>query len=161
MALPNYNFPEPPPDSIISQEPADLETSFRRGYFTNYSREEVISWYKNQFEYSDFLGIRLPTLLLNYPPENAQTIIRDQTSSSYLQELVHPFRESLYINGFKPLSESGLPAFTIEGETREQKIIIKYLPSNVWVREGIFIASAVMAIVIYNACIKLFKTKHE
>lgn len=161
MALPNYEFPEPPPDSIASQEPADLESPLRRGYFTNYSRAEVISWYENQFNHSSFLEIKLPTLILNYPPENAQTIIRDQTSSSYLQELAHPFRESVYINGFQPPSSNGLPAFNVEGKTWQQKIIIKYVPSNIWLREIIFIASAVMVIVIYNAHIKLFNKKHE
>src|SRR5688572_10976337 len=94
LLIPNYEFPNPPVDAVQSEEPADSESPLRRAYFTNYTREEVIQHYRSQI--SD-----IPLLLrLNYPPEEAQTIIRDQTRSNYLEELAHPMRSSLYINGF-------------------------------------------------------------
>ena len=161
LALPNYTFPEPPTDSIQSEEPADLETPLRRGYFTNHTREEVLAWYKQQFDRSSFMGIKLPTLLLNYPPENAQTIIRDQTGSTFLQEFAHPFRESIYINGFKPPSDNNRPIFFVGGKPWQQKIIIRYVPSSIWVREAVFIASALMIAVIYNAFEKSLRKKNE
>ncbi len=161
LALPGNDFPDPPPDSLQSQEPADLETSLRRGYFTNLTREEVLSWYERQFDHTSFLGIRLPTILLNYPPENAQTLIRDQTGSTFLQEFVHPFRESLYINGLKPPSENNKPTFFVEGKLWQQKIIIRYVPSSIWIREGLFIAAMAMAVVIYNAFAKSLRRKNE
>lgn len=37
-----------------------------------------------------FFGIKLPKLLLKYPPEYAQTIIRDRTDIGWLQEYVIP-----------------------------------------------------------------------
>src|SRR5689334_19212994 len=91
---PFADFPAPPPGAVQSKEDADIESPLRRAYFTNYTREEVIAHYQNQFR------MRPLTLTLNYPPEDAQTLIRDQTRSVYLEELVHPFRESLYVNGF-------------------------------------------------------------
>lgn len=157
LALPGYDFPAPPPGSVQSTQPADQETPLRRGYYTNYSRAEVINWYKNQFEYSTFLGIRMPTLLFNYPPENAKTLIRDQTDSTFLQELAHPFRESWYINGYEPKIYLDRPPFEIDGVYYNQKIIIRQLPGNVWVREILFVVSMTMLAALYKGFTELFK----
>lgn len=120
LLLPNYDFPKPPPDSIQSQEPADTETPLRRAYFTNYTREQILGWYEDQMKHSNFLNIPLPTYLLNYPPEDAQTIIRDQTRTSYLEEVVHPLRESVYVNGFEP-NPLSKDAIFIEGRSWKEK----------------------------------------
>lgn len=125
MAIPGKAFPLPPSDALKSQEPADTEDQYREAYFTNYSREEVINHYKMEFSW-------LPFVRLNYPPEDAQTIIRDQTRSSYLEEIVHPFRESVYVNGFKPTKAKD--AILIEGKNWEQKITVRYVPSSLTVR---------------------------
>ena len=161
LALPNYGFPFPPPDAIQSQEPADLETPVRRAYFTNFSREEVLVWYGKQLNSFSIFDIKIliPAILLNYPPEYAQTIIRDQTSSSFLQEYAHPLRESIYINGFAPRIENNIPAFTIDNETRELKIIVKYVSSSIILRELIFVASIIMILIIYNIFEKLICKK--
>lgn len=159
LSLPNFIFPLPPPGSLQSQEPADLETPLRRGYFTNYTRAEAISWYGNQFNHSSFLGLKLPTFLLNYPPEDAQTLIRDQTSSTFLQELVHPFRESMYINGFEPPSYKNQPTFSVGGQHWQLKIIIRFVPSSVWIRLGIFAATAAFIVILYNEWHKSLKGK--
>jgi len=160
LALPNYSFPEPPPGSLKSDEPADLESPLRQGYFTNMTRAEVLSWYEAQFNHSSFMGIKMPTLLLNYPPENAQTLIRDQTSSTFLQEFVHPFRESEYINGFQPLSRNNKPMFSVGGQTWQLKIIVRLVPSNVIVREIVFLLSMAMVVIIYKAFTNLLRRKH-
>ncbi|KKQ91784.1 MAG: hypothetical protein UT58_C0010G0005 [Microgenomates group bacterium GW2011_GWC1_39_7b] len=136
LLLPNPDFPIPPSDSIQSDEPADLETPQRRGYFTNFTREQVMVWYKNQFDRSVVYNIQLPTYRLNYPPENAQTIIRDQTRSTFLEQITHPFRESIYVNGYEPASEENYSV--INGRKFRQKIIIKYVPSVVPVRVAVF-----------------------
>src|SRR3990170_2036914 len=102
LALPTPDFPLPPEGALQSQEPADTETLLRRAYFTNLTRQEVLDHYQEQFDSSSFLNIPVPTFRLNYPPEEAQTIIRDQTRSKFLEEIVHPMRESMFINGFEP-----------------------------------------------------------
>jgi len=161
LALPNYSFPVPPPGSLKSQEPADLESPLRQGYFTNYTRAEVLAWYEKQFDHSPFLNISMPTLLLNYPPENAQKIIRDQTGSTYLQEFTHPFRESLYVNGFETPAINKQKLFYVDGKFWYQKIIIRQVPSSVFIREGIFIVSMAMVVVLFKGFEKLFKKKYE
>jgi hypothetical protein len=133
LFYPSPDFPSPPPGSVQSQEKADTETPYRRAYFTNYTREQVIAHYKNQFKLKYF------TLELNYPPEDAQVLIRDQTRSYYLEELVHPFRESLYINGFVP--QVAKDDIWYKGVHYQEKITIKYVPSNFYIRFGFALAT--------------------
>lgn len=121
LFYPNRNFPSQISSSLRSDEAKDTETTLRRAYFVNNNRQEVIGHYENAFSY-------LPTLRLNYPPEEAQTIIRDQARSSYLEELVHPFRESVFVNGFIPTQAKD--AIYIKGRNFDQKITVRYIPSK-------------------------------
>lgn len=130
-------FPKPPADSVQSKEPADTESPFRRAYFTNLNRAEVIYHYEKEFNY----GFNVYTPRLNYPPEESATIIRDQTRSTYLEEIVHPFRESIYINGFEPKSEKD--TIIIDKVKWNQKIIVRYVPSPVWVRVVLLMSSMI------------------
>lgn len=139
LFLPSPKFPDPPPGSVQSMEEADTESALRRAYFTNYTREQVVAHYKNQFRYAPF------TLRLNYPPEDAQVLIRDQTRAYYLEELVHPFRESLYINGFiatKPQDD-----IWYKGIHYEEKITIKYIPSSLYLR--VFVSMLALGIIFF------------
>lgn len=153
LLLPNPDFPKPPADALQSDEPADTETPLRRAYFTNYTRDEVMSNYKNQLTKSSFLGIPLPTYRLNYPPEEARTIIRDQTRSTFLEEIVHPFRESVFINGFEPKDPKD--AIEIKGMSWRQKIIVRYVPSNIWVRLVLGVSTIFAMVIVFREYKKL------
>lgn len=131
LALPGPEFPAPPPDATQSEEKADQETPLRRAYFTNFTRQEVIDYYRKAFGES-LGGLSLPSVRLNYPPEDAQTLIRDQTRSTFLEEIAHPFRESIYINGFEPKDPKDDVWY--KGIDFRQKIIVKHHPSSVVVR---------------------------
>ena len=137
LLLPSPDFPAPPPDSLQSKEMGDTENPLRRAYFTNYTREEVISWYRRQFTW----GIRL-----NYPPEESRVLIRDQTKSTFLEEIVQPFRESVYINGFEPKDPKD--AINIEGLPWRQKIIIRYVPSSLFVRVLVYLLTVVATVAL-------------
>jgi hypothetical protein len=138
-----FDFPTPPPGSVQSMEDADIESPLRRAYFTNYTREQIVAHYKNQFRMSKL------TLELNYPPEDAMTLIRDQTRSAYLEELVHPFRESLYINGFIP--QKAQDDIWYKGVHYEEKITVKYVPSSLIIRSIFAILTLViMAFMIHE-----------
>ena len=136
LSLPSPTFPEPPPDALQSNEPGDTETPLRRAYFTNYSREEVLAYYQNQLRRSKFLNIPMPTYRLNYPPEEAQTLIRDQTRSTFLEEIVHPFRESVFVNGFEPKDPKD--KIVIAGKQWRQKITVRLVPSHALSRLIVF-----------------------
>lgn len=144
--FPNPKFPNPPTDALQSKEPGDSEDlSVRRAYFTNLTREEVMRYYQNEFK-----GYRL-----NYPPEEAATIIRDQTRSTFLEEIVHPFRESFYVNGFEP--KNAKDAIEIEGLPWRQKITVKYVPSNIFLRSFVVILTGMVSLLLVEVWFK----KHD
>ncbi len=95
LALPPSKFPDVPPGSIQSNEPADTETIYRRAYYTNLTRQEIMEYYDRNFK-------NLIQYRLNLPPEDGASVIRDQTRSSFLEQIVHPWKSSLYINTFVP-----------------------------------------------------------
>jgi len=116
-----------------SEEPADWETPLRRGYYTNYYRGDVIWHYRDEMRQSVWPGVSLPTVRLSdYPPEDAFWLVRDQTHVNWLEELVHPMRESVFVAG----QESGDPLeyFVREGRRFDNKVTIKYVVSPEVVR---------------------------
>lgn len=126
--LPLRGFPRPPEGAFQSNEPADTESIYRRAYYTNYSRGEIMKHYKERFfSFPGIIQIRL-----NHPPEDAATVIRDQARSSYLEELVHPLREILYVNGFEPTKPT--EEINIGQVHYKNKITVRYVPSGVITR---------------------------
>lgn len=106
LLLPPPAEPPPLPESLKSTEPGDtVEIPGLFAYYTNLSRKDTVSFYQKYFYRSKFLGIPLLTYKLNHPPEFALIVIRDTIHSSFFEELVHPFRESWYINGYEPAND--------------------------------------------------------
>ncbi len=156
LLVPLSTFPPDLPNSVKSLEPADLEDPYRVGFYTDMTRGEVISFYKDHFSKSS-LGISMPFIRLNYPPEEAQDKIRDQTHSTFLEEIVHPLRDSLYINGNEPDPEKS-PLYYEKRQFR-QKVIIKYIGSSLIVRTILGLISMVLAYVLYIEWKSIFKWK--
>jgi len=123
LAWPAPTFPKTLWDFESSAEPADKESPLRRGYYTNITREQLMNHYSQQFGWGE---------RLNYPPEDAQTLIRDQTHATFLEEIVHPMRESLFVAGNELGPKEG--AFVAGGKEFKHKVIVKYVTSNVFVR---------------------------
>jgi len=146
LFLPNPEFPTHLPDALQSREPADTETTMRRAYFTNLDREEVMTHYVKAFRVKSFLSFLVPTYRLNYPPEESASLIRDQTRSTFLEEITHPFRESIYINGFEPKEDKD--RIFIEEKEWRQKIIVRYVPSNVRVRAVVGLLAFLLASIL-------------
>lgn len=148
LLIPSPSFPLPPSDARISTEPGDTENPLRRAFFTNFTREEVMDNYKSQFDKSSFLGFKIPTYRLNYAPEEAQTIIRDQARSTFLEEVVHPFRESVFVNGFEP--KEAKDAVVIDTVQWRQKITVRFVPSNLYVRLIVGSFTLIMMFVLFR-----------
>lgn len=90
------------PGSLKSIEPGDTtQIPGVTAYYTNLSRQEVISFYQNNYSHSSLLNIPFITYRLNHPPEMVREILRATQQSSYIEEIVHPLRESLYVNGYE------------------------------------------------------------
>lgn len=181
LALPSPDYPSPPPDALQSHEPADSETALRRAYFTDMTRQEVLEHYQRQLacgtasatntqrqipdssrgsttvrnDSFDGIWCKIPflTYRLNYPPEEAYGIIRDQTRSTFLEEIVHPFRESVYVNGFEPKTDKD--RIFIEGKEWRQKITVRWVPSKIYARLGIGALTFAAMYLVYRSLIQV------
>lgn len=154
LLLPDTKFPTPLPDSVQSQEAGDTEELNRRAYFTNFEREEVVEHFRNQFNITA-AGVEIAAFRFNYPPEEAQVIIRDQTRSSYLEEVVNPLKTALFINGFVPKSLKD--DINIDGVHWEQKVTIKFVESTPFVRLAVYIPALFLGWVLLSEYFAVFK----
>lgn len=116
-----------------SNEPGDTwQNPDQKGYYTNLTRAEVIGQLQAKFTIK-FLGITIPSIRFNYRPEEAYTLVRDQLNSYYLEEIVYPFRESLFVNGWEPTNSPRFvgmktPDLSINGIPFLSKVTLK--PTN-------------------------------
>jgi hypothetical protein len=147
LAWPAPLFPKTLWDYISSTEPADKETPLRRGYYTNLTREQLMSHYTKEFGWGE---------RLNYPPEEAQTLIRDQTRATFLEEIVHPMRESIFIAGNELGPDSG--TFKAGGKEFKQKVIVKYVGSNIFIRVLIGLSTLGLIWILASEWVKTVKT---
>lgn len=154
LAPQSPSFPKPPPDSVQSLEKADTEDVLRRSYFTQLNRQDILKHYQAELGQIEIFGQKVPSYGLNYPPEDAFWLIRDQTRSTFLEEIVHPFRESLYINGFQPKVDKD--DIWYKGYHYKTKITIKYAPSPVWLRLSLLIVTLPILLYISQSLGKLF-----
>jgi hypothetical protein len=147
LIWPAPQFPNTLWDFVSSSEPADKETPLRRGYFTNLTREQLMSHYAKEFGWGE---------RLNYPPEEAQTIIRDQTKATFLEEIAHPMRESIFIAGNEIAPNHG--SFVVDGKEFKLKVIVRYMPSNVFVRILIGLSTLGLIWILASEWVKTVKT---
>ena len=103
-------------------------------YFSDYYRQFVVAYYQNNYQQDSHLPF--PPMRLNHPPEYAWNVIKKYTDSTYLEELVYPLRDSLYVNGFEPFYEDGSPKFWGSAEFNEgnnlwyTKTTLRFYPSK-------------------------------
>ncbi len=141
LALPSPAYPELS-RSGRSDEPGDTwQNPDQKGYYSNLSRSEVLADIESQFNIK-FLGITLPTFRLNYRPEDASDLVRGQLQSYYLEEIIIPFRESIFVNGWEPkkspqyalLPDKSKSDLFLHGVPYDAKITLRPANSPVWAR---------------------------
>lgn len=127
------------PGGLKSVEPGDtVQVPNIAAYYSYIYRAEVMAFYKQSYQRLTLFPF-LP-LRLNYPPEFAYTAIKDQTRSTFLEELIYPLRDSIFVNGFEPFYANGKPKYwgathiEINGIIFNTKTNIRYYPSPLWVR---------------------------
>lgn len=127
-------------DSFRSTEPGDTyQHPDQKAFYTNKYRSEALAELQSSWSITNipFLEYRL-----NYPPEEVTTLVREQLYSSYLEEVVHPLRESLFINGWEPsnspkysyLPAEDRPIIITEGIPYNSKVTIRPVYSPIWAR---------------------------
>lgn len=100
LTRPTPAFPSPN-QSVRSDEPGDTwQHPDQAAFYTNRNnRQEILGELQKKFGQGilEKLSYRL-----NYRPEESFEMVRDQLRAYYLEEIVHPFRESLYVNVWEP-----------------------------------------------------------
>lgn len=137
------------PGSVKSIEPGDtVQIANVSAYYTDMSRKEVVDFYFKYFSRSPLLNIPLITYKLNHPPERIREVLRDTQQSTYVEELVHPLRESVFINGFEWNNDPFTPQITrdknilfINGKVYQFKVTLFYQESKTWARLLVFYAT--------------------
>lgn len=148
LSIPSPRIPELS-EATKSQEPGDTwQNPNTMAFFTDKQREQVINEYRNAFRL-DFFGYKLPNLRLNYRPEDTATYVRKHIDSYYLEEIVIPFRESIFINGWDPKKSPTLAHLSpkelettkiiIDGVEYQSKITTRWYQSNMIYRLIVFI----------------------
>jgi hypothetical protein len=125
------------PEAVISNEAGDTwQHPDQSGYYTNLSRPSVIGHIINQFQLQVF-GYKLSGYRLNYRPEEAGTLVRDQLKSNYLEEIVFPMHSSIFVNGWEPKlapkrGKSGTPDdnLSINGVPYQSKVTLRPINST-------------------------------
>ncbi len=120
-------------NAVLSNEPGDtVQNPDQRGYYTNSSRQQVLSEIQKNFKIN-FLGYKIPSYRLNFRPEEAGELVRDQLKSNYLEEIIYPLHSSVFVNGWEPKKSPAyankqsleVPDISIYGVPYEAKITLK------------------------------------
>lgn len=128
--------------AIRSDEEGDTwQNPDQKGFYSNILRKEVMTEMRNKFSISLF-GIRIPSYTLNYRPEDTREFVREQIPSYYLEEIVYPFRDSLFVNGWEPtnspiyrnLPAESVPMIIYKDKIYLSKVTLKPVTSPVWAR---------------------------
>ncbi len=141
------------PDSEKSTLEGDtIQVPEVAAYFSNNFRNFAVPFYSD--DYQNLVKLPFPPLKLNHPPEYSWTAIKRHTDSTYLEELIYPLRNSLYVNGFEPFYPEGEAKFwgATKFEVGENawftKTTLRFYPSPVWVRVvtwfGIILSTALL-----------------
>lgn len=134
------------PQGVKSIEPGDTgQIANVSAYYTDMSRSEVLAFYTKYFSRSTLWNIPLITYRLNHPPERIREVLRATQQSTFVEEIVHPLRESVFVNGFEWNNDPFTPPksreqniMVVNGKTYQFKITLFYQESKVWQRLIIF-----------------------
>lgn len=158
-----HDFPALP-ESKKSEEPGDtFQNPENSAYFSNHRRGFVTNFYQDNFEHIYFLGLKLPSIRLNHPPEEAFQYIRDQQTSTYLEQFIYPLRESVFVNGYEPFDESGRPFhigitnIVVSDQFFDSKTTLRFYYSNPLFRVLIYFgiwASAVALFILFKKVLR-------
>ncbi len=101
LSTPIKSLPTLSSGGLSDEEGDTWQNPAQRGYYSNMSREDVLNEVQKNTQIS-FLGLTIPNYRLNYRPEEAGSLVRDQLKSNYLEEIVYPLRSSVFVNGWEP-----------------------------------------------------------
>lgn len=122
-------------------------------YFSNNFRNFVVPFYIANYQKKSLLPF--PPLRLNHPPEYSWKVIKVNTDSTYLEELIYPLRDSLFVNGFEPFYEDGSAKFwgSVKFEIGKgyfTKTTLRFYPSSLIVRLLVWLGIISSILMLYK-----------
>jgi len=164
LCLPAPNDFPALPGSVKSIEPGDtIQIANVSAYYTDMPRKDVLDFYFNYFSRSPFLNIPLITYKLNHPPERIREILRDTQQSTFVEELVHPLRESVFVNGFEwnndPFTNPKARIkniLIVNGKTYQFKVTLYYQESNMFIRLFVYYLILSLSYILFKEIRNLF-----
>lgn len=160
------DFPAPS-NSLKSLEPGDtIQNPNIAAYYSFLKREQITQFYINFYDQLNLLGITIPSVHLNHPPEAAYQYVRDQQVSTFLQEYTYPLRDSIFVNGYEPKIENEIRkkphnffADTIHknGIFYNSKTTLRFYPSQILSRVLIYIGIWATSLLLFKLFYKSIK----
>lgn len=148
------NFPALPHSDKSTLEGDTIQIPDVAGYFSDNYRNFAVPFYIGNYQL--LAGFPFGPIVINRPPEYAWTAIKKYTDSTYLEELVYPLRDSLFVNGFEPFDANGNPRFwgatqfVQNGDHWFTKVTLRFYPSNTAVRVLVWFGISLSALLLYN-----------
>lgn len=108
------------------------------GYFSDNYRADVMPFFVGDYQRRSYFPF--PPLRLNHPPEYSWIVIKKHTDNTYLEELIYPLRDSLFIAGLESFYPDGNPKFwgsqklDFMGHDWYTKATLRFYPSYAVVR---------------------------
>jgi len=141
LVQPIPNLPTLENATLSNEEGDTWQNPDQRGYYTNLTRAQVLNQIQTKSQIQVF-GWTVPNYRLNYRPEEAHELIRDQLKSNYMEEIVYPLRSSIYVNGWEPKKSPAyankpakeIPDISIYGIPYDAKITLKPNDSTLFAR---------------------------
>ncbi len=160
LPMPKLPPTESLPEAYKSDEPGDTWQLINvSAYYTNKERADAIPFYQNYFSSSS----SLPMIRLNHPPEYAKEVFIDTKQTYYLEELIYPMRQSLFINGYEWENDVFTPVasrkqFILEagGKVWKSKVSLKWFSSNLFTRLIVFWFSWTVLLITLNLWVNEF-----
>lgn len=140
----------PLPNSLKSNEPGDtVQSPNIAAFFSFLDRAGITGFYRQNYQNLFWFGKLIPAITLNYPPEEANTAIRDQLYVTFMEEYVYPLRGSIFVGGYEPKIQDDLlhrhhtyvgDHVHIDGVYYNSKTTLRFYPNNPVLRVIIYLA---------------------
>lgn len=161
----------PLPGSTRSDLPGDTyQNPNIVAYYSNFDRAYITKFYRSVFEQMPFFFFPLPVIRINHRVEDAYQYVRDQQESTFLEEFVHPLRESIFVNGYEPTVENqilGRPGGFLENHIYiydqyfVSKATLRFYPSNILARLTVYLGIWVLGGMLLRLYVKVWREKYE
>lgn len=158
-------FPPLPSSEKSTLEGDTIQITNVSAYFSDNFREFVVPFYSTT--YQKLTNLPFPPLKLNHPPEYSWIAIKRHTDSTYIEELIYPLRDSLYVNGFEPLNSEYMPKwwgaskFEVGGKQYFTKTTLRFYPSPVWVRIFVWFGIVLALLFVLKLGKKILRLNYE